>query len=237
MGPNLQTGDPINTRAIARCLARAFNADPLIGFLIPDAADAKRRRIRYFEMMVESRDMIGGCDTVFNTRAAVLWRWPQQNKWDVPFDQVHREAEALKETFGADLLARNLDILGELESHHPVDPHVYLSAIGTEPDYRSRGFGTRLVENGLAKADAAGLGVYLEASTPRSARFFTRFGFEAAPALNLSNGLSVTPMWRDANSARPDLGKSKGPAARDLNAEAHGGKTDRIQPHGDSPRE
>ena len=57
-------------------------------------------------------------------------------------------------------------------------PHWYLMALGTDPAYQRRGFGSQLVRHGLLRADRDGVPVYLEAETEINAPFYERLGFE-----------------------------------------------------------
>jgi hypothetical protein len=49
-------------------------------------------------------------------------------------------------------------------------------------------------------ADRQGLPVYLESSTPASARLYARHGFEPRREIVLRRG-RFTPMWRPANAS------------------------------------
>lgn len=60
---------------------------------------------------------------------------------------------------------------------HPDQPYWYLAAIGVDPDAQGAGIGTRLLEPGLAEADAAGRDCYLETHTPRLVAWYQRLGF------------------------------------------------------------
>ena len=61
---------------------------------------------------------------------------------------------------------------------HPTEPHWYLPWMGVVPEAQGMGIGGALLHEGLARADADRLPVYLEATTRRSAAFYARHGFE-----------------------------------------------------------
>jgi ribosomal protein S18 acetylase RimI-like enzyme len=70
--------------------------------------------------------------------------------------------------------------------HKTVDgPHWYLLTLGTSPAQQGKGLGSALIEQGTAKAEAAGLPCYLETATESNVAFYEKRGFEVigqAPA-------------------------------------------------------
>jgi GNAT superfamily N-acetyltransferase len=67
-----------------------------------------------------------------------------------------------------------------VESKHPAEPLWCLDSIGVEPAAQGRGIGSALVEHGLARARADGIGVYLFTGTARNVPYYERFGFRVA---------------------------------------------------------
>ncbi|HSI27286.1 MAG TPA: GNAT family N-acetyltransferase [Aeromicrobium sp.] len=81
---------------------------------------------------------------------------------------------------------------------HPKEPHIYLLYLGArEP---GRGVGGALLTALTQDADRQGLPVYLESSTPASARLYARHGFEPRREIVHRHG-RFTPMWRPANAS------------------------------------
>ncbi len=66
------------------------------------------------------------------------------------------------------------------------------------PGARGRGIGGDLLRRGLARADADGLPVYLEATGRRSAALYARFGFEALGSVVWPGYPEIIGMWRSA---------------------------------------
>ncbi|GAB3145722.1 GNAT family N-acetyltransferase [Micromonospora sonneratiae] len=89
-----------------------------------------------------------------------------------------------------------LDLVAARHPHH--EPHWYLQQMVVVPRYRSRGFGSAILRHQLARADAAGVAAYLEASTPRNRALYERHGFQAMgqPIDLPDDGPSLQPMWR-----------------------------------------
>ena len=59
-----------------------------------------------------------------------------------------------------------------------------------------------LLDDVLMRADAAGLGVYLESSNNANDRRYERLGFELRESIPVAEGRPpVSTMWRDARGA------------------------------------
>lgn len=65
-----------------------------------------------------------------------------------------------------------------LAERHPDHAHLYLPCMGVVGARQGTGLGSAMLRHRLARADADGLPVYLEASSPRSRTFYQRHGFE-----------------------------------------------------------
>lgn len=106
------------------------------------------------------------------------WR---QARMAVPLTRVALTAGRSFRTFmrvGAALMAA-----------HPPHTTWYLQAMGVHPRAQRRGIGARLMEPGLAGADAAGLPCYLQTSDPANVAYYQRFGFEVIqPAIETIPG-------------------------------------------------
>jgi ribosomal protein S18 acetylase RimI-like enzyme len=83
-------------------------------------------------------------------------------------------------------------------SLHPSEPHWYLPWMGVVPEAQGMGIGGALLREGLARADADRLPVYLEATTRRSAAFYMRHGFEIMATVDLPGYPEIIAMWRPA---------------------------------------
>ncbi|MFC6092609.1 GNAT family N-acetyltransferase [Saccharothrix lopnurensis] len=94
-------------------------------------------------------------------------------------------------------------VLTATAARHPEAPHLYLASMGVLPRHRGRGVGGAILRHRLARADADGQPVYLEASTPRSAELYARHGFRPlGPHIDLPpDGPRLRPMWRGARTS------------------------------------
>lgn len=81
--------------------------------------------------------------------------------------------------------------------HPRTFPHSYLELIVTVPRYRGRGAGAAVLTARTRELAAAGLPAFLEASTERSARLYTRQGFVRTGETHTlpEDGPTLVPMW------------------------------------------
>ena len=64
------------------------------------------------------------------------------------------------------------------ERTHPRDDHWYLQTLGVRPGAQGRGWGSRVLQPGLERADAEGVACYVETSDPANEAFYRRLGFD-----------------------------------------------------------
>ncbi|WP_063061627.1 GNAT family N-acetyltransferase [Nocardia sienata] len=98
-------------------------------------------------------------------------------------------------------LQRSAYVTELLAREHPRRfPHSYLELISTVPEYRGRGAGAAILTERTRQLRAAGLPAYLEASTERSSRLYTRQGFvRTGETYTLpEEGPTLIPMWFEA---------------------------------------
>lgn len=87
--------------------------------------------------------------------------------------------------------------LEEVGKLHPQTPHYYLEYLGVEPAWQGQGLGSRLLEELTRRADARGVGCYLETATRRNVPLYQRFGFEVREEKEII-GVQAWMMWRPA---------------------------------------
>ena len=175
--------------ALSETLAAAFHDDPVFRWWI--AGDAARREIlpAFFGVILDAHLTAGEIRTTHDLATAAVWAAP-----DAPEDEAlpGAIAEAAGEHAG-----RAFEILERMAAQHPEEPHWYLPFVGTRPDRQSRGLGSAVMRPVLDACDVAGLPAYLEATSERVARLYARHGFMIAGEIELPDGPSLWPMWRE----------------------------------------
>ncbi|MFF9134665.1 MULTISPECIES: GNAT family N-acetyltransferase [unclassified Streptomyces] len=191
--PEITATAPGDAALVSRVLARAFDDDPMMRWFFPDGALRAGRLQAYFEVLFTRQyGPHGVCERT--GAAAAFW---------VP-DGARDKAVPDEET-----IRRLVDVLGErapafkdaverAAGHTPREPHWYLAVIGADPASRGLGHGAALLRSGLARADAAGLPVYLESSKPGNVPLYEHFGFRVREELRLGpGGPPLWSMWRE----------------------------------------
>lgn len=174
--------------SISRTLARAFEDDPMMGWFFPGGASREPDLVRYFTtIFTRQYGRHGVCERTAS--AAAFWVPPEGQEKAVPDADTIAE---LEEILG-DRAPLFRDAVEAAAQHGPQEPHWYLAVVGADPGARGQGHGAALLRSGLAKADAAGLPVYLESSKPDNLPFYQHFGFTVLGEARLPGGGPV--LW------------------------------------------
>jgi GNAT superfamily N-acetyltransferase len=180
--------------AVLGTLTDAFADDAAVRHLYPDDADYARHFPGFLEALAGRAFEHGTVDLDADGLAAALWLppgvWPHETA-------VAAHLEATIPPARLAVLAAGFEIQGGL---HPLAPHWYLPWIGVRPAARGRGLGGRLLRRGLARADAAGVPAYLEATSRRNAALYARHGFHALAVVESPGYPEVIAMWRPGTS-------------------------------------
>jgi ribosomal protein S18 acetylase RimI-like enzyme len=178
-------------RSIA-ALVVAFVADPFIRWMFPDA----RQYLHYFPLVLRhfagrAFDH-GSAYRSADFKAAALWLPPGIGPDEEALGAVMQEGVATA------LQGEVFAMLEQVGASHPEVPHWYLPAIGVEPMFHGKGYGTALLARGLEVGDRAHVAAYLEATNPSSIPLYRRMGFEVVGEIQAGSSPAITPMFRAA---------------------------------------
>jgi len=179
-------------------LGRSFFDDPVMMHFLPDPDVRKAKLHRVFQILLKLGLPYGACFMTDGCETAALWRPP--NQWHVPFWQYIVNAPALLGVFGAGVL-NVMTTMDMVEKQHPKTPHWYLQVLGTDPPKQGKGFASVIMRKQLAIADEQHLPCYLESSKSTNIPVYRAFGFEVTGEIQIPNGPTLWPMWRDARQA------------------------------------
>ncbi|MFF8937174.1 GNAT family N-acetyltransferase [Streptomyces paradoxus] len=201
MGVAIRTAGEGDRELIVRLLDEAFQDDPVSGWVFPGADDRRAKHPRLMAAFTDIVLAVGRIDVTEDGSACALWL-------PVPADEGHDAEDEgpaqVREAVDPD--NERVERVGRLTAAiHPTGrAHEYLWMIGVAPGRQGEGLGTALIETVLDRCDREGLPAYLEASNARSRDLYGRLGFEpAGPALDLPDGPSMWPMWREPRPHRP----------------------------------
>ncbi len=182
---------------LAGALARAFDDDPVMTHLWPDAA--RRRAVLPAFFGAELHKVHLPLDEVWITHdlaSGALWDPP--GRWRLGIGGQIRLLPTMIRLFGAGL-ARASATLAVAESKHPKVPeHYYLAVLGTDTERQGQGLGSAALAPVLEKCDLQGVPAYLESSKETNVPFYRRHGFEVSEEFRLGrNGPPIWGMWRE----------------------------------------
>lgn len=182
-------------KQLAAVLGRAFQTDPVWNWLFPDPATKLRRSTQVFQAYLRDALTVGEVYTTPDRAGAALWKPP--GKWKLGNAAIVRSLPSLLRAFGTRLPA-SLEIERKVEAQHPLQPHWYLSVIGTDPVAQGRGVGNALIRQVTDRCDQEGLPAYLESSKAENVPYYQRYGFKVTGETVLGgDGPTIWFMWRD----------------------------------------
>jgi GNAT superfamily N-acetyltransferase len=181
--------------ALEDVLQAAFWDDPVTGYLFPDEGSRSRRSARLFHVLLVRHYL--PMRTVWTTSdqtGAALWAPP--GHWKLSTTQIVRSLPSVLRSLGAHT-ARSLRWMGEVDRHHPTEPHWYLGVLGTDPPQQGKGIGSALLGPVLSRCDRDGVPAYLESSKESNIAFYARHGFKLTGEVRPKGAPSMFSMWRD----------------------------------------
>lgn len=183
---------PDEVRQATAVLTLAFADDPVARFMYPEPEEYLAKFPVLVEAFGSDAFRRGTGRIVEPGHAAALWLPPG----------LHTDDEALGAVLEQDVPAAvRADVaamFAEMDVYHPSEPHWYLPLIGVDPALRSRGYGTSLLQEGLAQCDQEHVAAYLESTNPRNISLYRRHGFEALGTIKAGAAPSAVPMLRPA---------------------------------------
>ena len=160
--------------ALIETLAQAFQTDPALSWISPDAAHRARALRSLFRTLVPADMREGVALRASGDEAAALWRAPgQAHSGTLEF---LRTVVPLIATFGA-ALPRGLKVQAGIDAHRPQTRFWYLHYVGVRPEHQGKGHGGRIIRAQTAIADAEALPCWLETATAENVPLYERLGF------------------------------------------------------------
>lgn len=194
--PTIQLAVAADVPALTAMLVRAFDDDPVANFMF--AGDRRRHLgLRAF-FTSQLRHMYMPHGHVYTTAerdTVALWGPPDAHRNGV---KELIELLPVAPYLASNHTHRALQLLFEVDSLHPKEPHWYLATLGTDPAVQGKGRGSALMGSMMERVDDSGLPAYLESSKERNVPFYARFGFEVVEELRSKPGNpTIWRMWRE----------------------------------------
>jgi GNAT superfamily N-acetyltransferase len=195
---------PPLVRGAARAIADGFLDNEIWVWTL--RRDWQRRRVlpRYYRAMIRRVFAPRGAAwTTTDTRGGALWIPPGTEALSAR-ERFAELVSLLPE--GVPALSRGTRMEELMVAHRPQEPHWYLSTLSVESASQGRGIGSALMEPGIARIDADGLGAYLETQRRANIPFYRRFGFEERGEIGLPDSPPLWRMWRPPRAGLSDGG-------------------------------
>lgn len=198
---------PAHLDEAAALLGATFRGDAVMSrFFVAPASERQRRLTALFELFLRTGMRDGIVDLARDDETGAILGvaiWSRPGRAATGVLQVLADLPLLVRAFGWRGLNHAAKLEKKMDRARPAEPHWYLAAIGTHPDGRGRGVGSALLAHRLATIDRVDAPAYLEASTPRSAALYARFGFVATGTdTAFPEGMQPVSMWRAAAADR-----------------------------------
>lgn len=185
---------PSEIRSAAEAISRGFQDNSVWKWLVPgDRARARVERRTHRGMIRHIFIPRKSGWTTATATGGALWYPPGTTR------HSFRESVAEFVSFmpeGLQAVGRASRLQRQMASHWPEVPHWYLATLSIEPESQGKGHGSALIRPGLERADADGVGAWLETQDQGNVPFYRRFGFELVERIEVDAGLSLWLMWR-----------------------------------------
>jgi len=182
--------------AVVDVLARAFERDPIVNYIVRSDAQRASGMRAFFGMWFDLRGVSRGeVMTSEAYRGAMLW---------MPSERVHaglldraRITPDFVSCVGISRVAKMLRFFSKVEDAHPKEPHVYVQFIGTDPASRGSGLAYAYLQHAIQFADANSRPIYAETSNPDNLPIWAKAGLVENGVLEFGDGApSVWQMKR-----------------------------------------
>lgn len=194
--PAIRRLAPTEVEPIFGVMARAFDADPIVNFVVKQDRHRPARVRSFLRLAVEPCLPHGEVYVTDGLEGGAFWIPP--GKYDTSLRAQLRLIPNLTRAAGLPRLLATISALEAVEREHPSEPHFYLPMIGIDPPHQGRGLGTALMRPVLERCDRERVPAYLETGTERNLPLYERNGFRIAEATRLGkDGPPMWLMWRD----------------------------------------
>lgn len=181
---------PEEEAAAIATLTVAFSTDPATRWTWPRAQDYLDAFPRFAKAFGGAGFARGGAHIVGDHAGAALWLPPGVEPDDAALGEVMRT------TASPQSMVDGAQVMQQMASYHPHEPHWYLPLIGIDPKYQGEGLGGALLDHALEICDRDGALAYLESSNPRNVPLYQRYGFEIMGRIQFGTSPTLVPMLR-----------------------------------------
>jgi len=187
-------------------MARAFQEDPLMKYLISDPAKRVNMLPKFFKVFLKTSILN---HQAFGVGAAslegvVIWSFPHQKRID--FTGLF-QAGLLKLVFEGFLFPflkaiKVFRTIEDLQTKYLKEDDYYLNFFAVAPECQGHGCASKLVKPFLKNADLASAGVYVDTMTLSNTKMYEHFGFRLRERDQIRDDFNIWALYRNANSRK-----------------------------------
>lgn len=186
----IKTASPNDERRVVSIMVRAFQADPAVRWLYPDAQQYATHFPQFVRAFGGRAFAYESAHVVDDFAGAALWLPP-----GVEPDQDEL-GSLMERTAPPPIRDEVFSVFEQMGRYHPSEPHWYLPLIGVDDAYQGQGLGSALLRHALAECDSDRLPAYLESSNPRNISLYQRHGFRLIGTIQAGLSPKIYPMVR-----------------------------------------
>lgn len=192
----VRVAGPLDERSAIKIIQMGFSTDPIARWVYPDAETYLSLFPEFIRAFAGGAIAAGSAYLTRDNGGAALWLPPgtEPNEEEV--------LDVVRSTVVAELQKDVFDVMDQMGSFHPTEPHWYLPMIAVDPIRQGRGTGSTLMKFALERCDDDDLPAYLESSNPRNISLYQRFGFEIIGLIRSGGSPPMFPMYRERRSKR-----------------------------------
>lgn len=177
-------------------LTLAFSTDPATRWTWPNAQDYLNAFPRFARAFGGAGFETGGAHIVGDHAGTALWLPPGVEPDGAAL------GELMRTTASPQSMSDGMQVMRQMESHHPSEPHWYLPLIGIDPKHQGKGLGSALLAHVADICDRDGVLAYLESSNPRNVPLYQHHGFEITGEIQYGSSPTIVPMLRQPRRRR-----------------------------------
>ena len=171
-------------------IVTAFTSDPAARWMYPDLNQYLTNFSSFVRAFAGKAFDYHTAESVSGFDCAALWLPP-----GVQPDEA-AVIDVIQSSVNEERLPDLFQVLEQMGTFRPSEPHWYLPLIGVAPADQGRGCGSSLLRRALPRCDRNGFPAYLEATNPRNASLYERLGFKAVGRIQAGSSPEIIPMLR-----------------------------------------
>lgn len=201
LASNPRRAKPEDATVLARLLAAAFLADPVMDWITRPGPKRAAGLERFFYWLLQIRAIpFGEVWMADDASVAAAWLPPGAPASPGGLIEQLKLIPMFLRLCGFPRLARGNAIGAAMEKSHPHDRHYYLAFIAVAPRLQGMGLGGAMMEACIKRIDTTHEAAYLENSNPKNTRLYERNGFVAGKNIAPAGAPPLLAMWREARA-------------------------------------